>query len=340
MSITTQPFGTVDGRDVDLFTLKNANGMVARITNYGGIVTSLVLPDGTDIVCGFDTLAGYFSEAYKANSPYFGCIVGRYAARVKDGKIKVGDQVHTLACNAGPNHIHGGVKGFDKCVWDAGIAGDALRLALTSPDGDEGYPGELKVVVLFRLTDANELVMEASATTSKTTAVSLTNHTYFNLNGFTGKILAHEAMIDSAEFLVADDTGVPLGEKAAVEGSVLDYRKARPIGDVFGEYPQGFEHFYCFGKPLGAFAKVAAFKDPESGRTMEVSTTEPGMLMYSGFYTADNLMRESGAQFGQFRAFCCEASRYPNGPNIAGSPGSLLRPGEQYTMKTAYKIGW
>jgi aldose 1-epimerase len=344
MSITKAPFGSVDGHDVDLFTLENDHGMVARITNYGGILTYLAVPDShggkANVTCGFDTLEGYFSDAYKANSPYFGCLVGRYAARVKDGKFKVDGDVVEVATNDGTNHIHGGIKGFDKCVWKADVEDDGLKLSLSSPDGDEGYPGKLEITVVYRLTNDNKLEINYSATTDKTTPLSLTHHAYFNLGGFKDKILSHTAEIAADSFLVPDETNVPVGEMFDVAGSVWDYRTAKQIGDAFTEEAKGFEHYYVFNKPVGSLGKVAAFADAESGRRMEVHSSEPGMLFYTGFYTSDELKRESGDQYGQFRAFCCEAARYPNGPNIAGAPDCVLHPGETYQQQTAFKFSW
>jgi aldose 1-epimerase len=348
MKITTTPFGAVDGVDVDLYTLENDNGVIARITNYGGIVTSLVVPDAqggrADIVCGFDTLDGYFSEAYKANSPYFGCLVGRYAARVKDGRFTVDGEDFQVATNDGPNHLHGGIKGFDKRVWTAAAFEDTeglcLELKRTSPDGEEGYPGRLEVLVIYRLNNENELSIDYQAQTDKATPLSLTNHTYFNLGGFTDRILNHKAMIAADRFLVPDDTNVPVGDEFEVAGTVWDYKAPKPIGDVFEESEMGFETYYVFSKPVGTFAKVASFSDETSGRTLEVSSSEPGMLFYTGFYTSDELKRESGAGFGPFRAFCCETSRYPNGPNIAGAPDSILKPDSKYESKTVFKLRW
>jgi aldose 1-epimerase len=200
--------------------------------------------------------------------------------------------------------------------------------------------------------------IDYSATTDKATPVSMTNHTYFNLNGFQDKILGHTAQIASDKFLVPDETNVPVGEEFPVAGSVWDYNTAKPVGDAFTEEPKGFEHYYVFSKPVGSFDKVAEFKDPASGRTLEVSSSDPGMLFYTGFYTSDELNRESGASFGQFRAFCCETARYPNGPfgqfrafccetarypngpNIEGAPDCILRPGDTYQGKTTFKLGW
>jgi len=289
MKITKSVFGQLEGQGVGLYTLENDNGVVAKITNYGGIITSLVVPDKNgqtaDIACGFDTLDGYFSEQYKSNSPYFGCIVGRYTARIKDGHFTV--------------------------------------------DGKE-----------FQVATSNELSVEYQAQTDKASPVSLTNHTYFNLNGFKDKILDHKAMIAADKFLVPDDTNVPLGDEQAVAGTVWDYNRAKPIGDAFAEEPKGFEHYYVFSKPLNSFEKVAEFAEGTSGRTLEIFSSEPGMLFYTGFYTSDNLKRQSGQQFGQFKAFCCETSKYLNGPNIEGAPDSILQPNDQYQSKTVFKLGW
>ncbi|VGO23476.1 aldose epimerase family protein [Pontiella sulfatireligans] len=344
MNVSKAPFGSIDGVEVDLYTLENDNGVVAKITNYGGIVTSLVVPDSqggsADIVCGFDTLDGYFADAYKANSPYFGCIVGRYAGRIKDAKFTVDGVEYQVAANDGTNHIHGGIKGFDKCVWDAEVVDDSLTLMLSSPDGDEGYPGKVDVTVVYSLTNDNELAISYSATTDKATPLSLTNHTYFNLGGFQDKILNHKAMIVSDKLLTVDETNVQLGEEFPVAGTVWDYNASKPFGDVFEEKAMGFETYYIFSKPVGSFEKVAAFSDEASGRSLEVFSSEPSMLMYTGFYTSDELKRESGAQFGQFRAFCCETSKYPNGPNIAGAPDSVLEAGASYSSKTVFKLSW
>ena len=348
MNISKAPFGSVAGVEVDLYTLENDNGMAVKITNYGGIVTSLVVPDKNgqtaDIVCGFDTLDGYFSDDYKNNSPYFGCIVGRYAARVKDGRFTVDGTEYQVATNDGPNHLHGGIKGFDKRIWNGeAIEDDAsvgVKLSLTSADGDESYPGNLSVTVTYRLNNENELSIEYQAQTDKATPLSLTNHTYYNLNGFQDKILDHRAMIASDKFLVPDETNVPVGDEQAVAGTVWDYNKAKPIGDAFAEEPKGFEHYYVFSKPLKSLEKVAEFSDETSGRMLEVSSSEPGMLFYTAFYTSDDLKRESGPQFGQFKAFCCETSKYPNGPNIERAPDSILLPDETYQSKTVLKFSW
>lgn len=348
MKTSVTPFGKVEGRAVELFTLDNGAGMTVKITNYGGTVTSIVIPDKNgkrgDITCGFEALDGYFGEAYRNNAPYFGCLVGRYAGRIKDGTFEVGGRRYQVAKNAGPNHLHGGVLAFDKRVWEAeGFEEEkacGVRLSLLSPDGDEGYPGNLRVAVEYRLTDKSELRIRYSGETDRATPLSLTNHAYFNLNGFTDKILDHTAQIVSGRFLVPDETGVPVGEEQRVLGRAEDFSAPRRIGDAFADLPMGFEHYYVFAKPAGSLAKVAVFTEAGSGRTLEVGTTEPGMLFYTGRYTSDALRREDGTRFGQFRAFCCETSKYPNGPNIAGAPASVLEPGQRYDETMIYRLKW
>ena len=254
-------------------------------------------------------------------------------------------QDYQVAINDGSNHIHGGVQGFDKCVWDVdpvepgnGIL--SLKLSLLSPDGDEGYPGNLNVEVEYQLTNDNELKIHYRSLTDESTPLALTNHTYFNLNGFTGNVLDHEVQISSDRYLEPDETNVPVGEETAVTGSVADFNEPKRVGDCFEELPMGFEHFYVYKKPVGELGKVAVVKEPTSGRTLEVYTTEPGGLFYTGRYTSDELHREDGTQFGQFRGFCVETAKYPNGPNISGAPNSVLAAGQTYEETTIYKLSW
>ena len=348
MTISKVPFGSIDGVDVDLYTLENGNGMTVKIMNYGGIVTSIVVPDKngnrSDIVCGFDTLDGYFSEAYKGNSPYFGCIVGRYAGRIKDGTFTLDGKAYPLAQNNAPHHLHGGIVGFDKVIWDAQTEQEAnacvLRLSRVSPDGEEGYPGTLKVAVEYRLTQDNELRIRYLAETDKATPLALTNHTYFNLNSFTDTILDHQAQIQSDRYLDTDESGAHVADTQMVAGTVCDFTSPKRIGDAFEELEYGFEHFYCFTKAPGICENVAVFTDAKSGRTLEIDTTEPGMLFYTGRYTSDDLAREDGTAFGQFKAFCCETARHPNGPNIAGSPNTVLKPCQKHDETTVFRFKW
>lgn len=349
MKIKQEPFGEFEGEAVERYTLKNDNGVVVKVMTYGGTVTSILTPDKdgkvSDIVCGFDTLDGYLSDQYRSNSPYFGCLVGRYAARIKDGKFTVDGKEHQVATNDGPNHLHGGIKGFDKRVWDvAGTSEEAesvsLTLSLDSEDGEESFPGNLRVKVEYRLTNDNEIQIRYNAETDLATPVSLTNHTYFNLNGFQDKVLEHIVQLHSDRFLVPDETNVPVGQEESVAGTAADFNEPKRIGDAFDELPLGFEHYYAFSKPVGEFAKVAEVVEPTTGRKLEVLSTEPGTLFYTGRYTSDELRRESGSQFGQFRGFCIETSKYPNGPNIDGAPKSVLQPGEAYDETTVYKLSW
>ncbi|MEH6550595.1 MAG: aldose epimerase family protein [Pseudomonadales bacterium] len=347
MKIERNDFGVVNGQPVDLFVLANDAGMVVKITNYGAIITSVNVPDSTgklaDVVCGFDTLDGYFSEEYRSNAPYFGCIVGRYAGRIEQGQFALGDQEFQLAKNDAANSLHGGTVGFDKKVWAAQEVTDedsvGLNLTLVSEDGEEGYPGEICIEVQYRLTRDNAILIRYIATTNKATPLSLTNHSYFNLNGFSSPILDHRLAISSNSFLLIDDDNVPRGEQTRVDGAD-DFTNMKPIREAFEVLPQGFEHYYLFDKPRATKQEVAVVEEPQSGRTLRVITTEPGMLFYTGFYTSDTLQRESGASFGQFRAMCFETSKYPNGPNIPGSPDSILHPGERYFEETEFHFGW
>ncbi len=349
MHIEKANFGQVDNTPVYLYTLENDEGMIVKITNYGGTVTNIIVPDkdgnSASVVCGFDTLDGYFGEAYRGNSPYFGCIVGRYAGRIKDGQFNVNGHKYQIAKDDGPNHIHGGVKGFDKCVWEVEGVNEtdeavSLRLSLISPDFDEGFPGLLKVNVDYSLNNDNELRIHYRATTDRTTPIALTNHSYFNLNGFSDTVLGHEVQIFSNRYLEPDDTNVPVGEETSVAGTAADFNSPKRVGDCFDELPMGFEHFYVYDKEVGVLGKVAIVSEPSSGRKLEVYSSEPGGLFYTGRYTSDELQREDGTQFGQFRGFCVETAKYPNGPNIEGAPNCILNPGESYDETTVYKLSW
>lgn len=341
-------FGTIEGRTVYQYVLENDQGMEVKIMEYGATITSISVPCNgckrVHLVCGFDTLEGYLSEEYKANAPYFGSTVGRYAGRIKDGQFTVNGENYQVVCNNGSNHLHGGILGFDKQVWKGellnqqNIAG--VKMSLTSPHMQEGYPGKLEVSVSFLLTRDNELEIEYEAVTDKETPLSLTNHTYFNLNGFSDNIRKHFAMIQASKYQKPDDTNVPVGEVQSVEGEASDLRKEKVLHGTFEQLETGFEHYYIFDKEPGALESVALFKDPEFSRTLEVKTNEPGMLFYTGYYTSDLLKRESGEQYGQFRAFCCETGRYLNGPNISDASGSTLKPGEVYHSKTVFAIQW
>ncbi len=341
-------FGSFEGQEISQYLLENKQGMEVSIIDYGATISSITVPvkggGRVNLVCGFDTMEGYLSEAYRDNAPYFGCTVGRFAGRIKDGEFSIDGRDYEVVCNNGSNHLHGGTIGFDKRVWKGELFKTqdevGVKMELHSPHMEEGYPGNLEVSVTFTLNKENEIGIAYSATTDHETPISLTNHTYFNLNGFTDNIRKHFAQIHASGYQKPDDTNVPVGEVVDVSGENSDLRKEKVLHELFKSLPTGFEHFYIFDKPKGAFEPVALFKDPEFSRTLEVRTTEPGMLFYTGYYTSEALHRESGDRYGQFRAFCCETGRYHNGPNIPGAPGSTLSPGESYSSKTVFAINW
>ena len=345
MKINTKPFGEYQGEPINQYMLTNDQNMVVKIINYGATITSISVPDSSgksvELACGFDTLESYFSEAYRQNAPYFGCTVGRYASRIKDGQFKIDGKKYSLAINDNSNHLHGGIVGLDKQVWSAETVEQedavGVKMSLTSPDGDEGYPGQVDVTVTFLLNNKNQLSIRYFAETNQTTPLSLTNHTYFNLSGFQDTIENHRATIYSEAYLAPDETNVPVGEVAAVERTPADLRSGKILKEAFQELETGFEHYYQF-ENTGALQKVAEFAEPASGSTLEVATNEPGMLFYTGYFTSDHLQRENGNQYGRYLGFCCETSRYPNGPNLEDSPGSLTSPGKPYRSETIFTI--
>ncbi|AWW29526.1 galactose mutarotase [Echinicola strongylocentroti] len=343
--ITKKKFGQYEGRDVWLYTLENNRGMQVKIMTYGATVTSISIPNEenrTELACGFDNFESYFSDEYKANSPYFGSTVGRYASRIKDGAFTLGGKTYQLATNDGSNHLHGGVKGFDKRIWsEKELQSDSnlLVLSLAVEDGEEGYPGNVDVAVHFHLTEEQELAITYKATPDKNTPLGLTNHTYFNLSGFEEDIKGHRIAIQTQDYLVPDVTNVPVGEVASVSGFPFDISNGVPMDEVFRYLPDGFEHYFTFGEPKD-LARRAQIAHAPSGRKLTVSTTEPGMLFYTGMYTSDQLARENGDRFGKFRAFCCETHPYPNGPNLENAPGAVTPANTTYTSQTTFKLDW
>lgn len=347
MATTKSAFGNYNNHEVELYTLSNDNGMTVTIMNYGATITSITVPskDGgsQNIACGFDTFENYFSEDYKNNSPYFGCIVGRYSSQIKDAKFRLNGKEYNLADNCGNNNLHGGATGFDKKMWTAKSievegASAAVKMLLTSQNMEEGFPGNVDVSVTFSLNNNNELSIDYLATPDADTPLSLTNHTYFNLSGFSESIEDHVAQVNTDKRLKLDDTGAATGEIVNVQGKADDLRTGKRIGDVHAAMNDGFEHFYVFDNSDGKLKQTASITSKTNNLTLDVFTTEPCMLLYTGKYTSDDLKRESGDKFGKYRAFCCETHRYPNGPNIENSPGSITKAGETYKSKTIFKI--
>ena len=347
--ITKESFGAMpDGSAVDLYVLTNANGCKARITNYGGIVVSLEVPhrDGqvSDVVLGFDTF-----EPYLGPHPHFGALVGRYGNRIGKAKFALDGVAYELAANNGENHLHGGITGFDKKLWQADVVkddeGEALRLQYVSEDMEEGYPGELSVEVVYRLTEDNGLRIDYRATTDKKTVVNLTHHSYFNLkDAGASSILDHEIMIAAERFTPVDAGLIPTGELRSVEGSPLDLRNSVPIGahinddDEQIQFGGGYDHNWVLNSQDGSLSLAARVHESTTGRIMEVWTTEPGLQFYSGNFLDGSQLGKGGTKYEHRSGFCLEAQHYPDSPNKPEFLSTVLAPGEVYTQTTIYRF--
>jgi aldose 1-epimerase len=339
-AVSKQSFGEVDGKPVYLYTLSNKNGAEVKITNYGGTVTSWTAPDKTgkksSIVLGFDSLSGYL-----AKPPYFGALIGRYGNRIANGKFKIDTTTYTLATNNGKNHLHGGLKGFDKVVWDATASDSvpALTLNYISKDGEEGYPGNLKVTVQYTLSDDNELSIEYNAETDKTTPVNLTNHSYFNLTGdVNNTILHHVLMVKADSYTPVDTSLIPTGEIKAVKGTAFDFTTPTAIGARINAVKGGYDHNFVLNNKDGALNLVATVTDSISGRKLEVFTTEPGLQFYTGNFLNGSIKTSDGKSIQLHAAFCLETQHFPDSPNQPKFPSTLLKPGEKYHTVTKYKL--
>ena len=343
-------FGTTaDGKTADLYTLKNKNGMQVSITNFGATVVSIMAPDkagkAADVALGYDDLAGY-----ELNKNYLGVLVGRYGNRIAHGKFSIDGTEYTLAKNNGDNSLHGGIKGFNKALWkakDVSKGGEAaVEMKYVSKDGEEGYPGNLSVTVIYTLTNKNELKIDYSATTDKKTVVNLTNHTYFNLAGQgNGDILKQELMIDADTFTPVDAGLIPTGELKKVEDTPFDFRKPTAIGariDASDEQIKlggGYDHNFVVNRKAATGLSLAAqVSDPASGRTMEVWTTEPGVQFYTGNFLDGSFKGKGGITYQKRTAFCLETQHFPDSPNHPSFPTTLLKPGERYHTTTVYKF--
>jgi aldose 1-epimerase len=348
--VSRSPFGaTPDGTPVELFTLRNAQGTQLSATNYGGTIVSLLVRDRAgaldDVVLGFDSLSGYL-----AHPAYFGAIVGRYANRISQGRFTLDGRMYRLARNDGVHHLHGGTKGFDKVVWKAEPfrkeQGEGLALSHTSPEGDEGYPGTLMVRVEYLLTEGDELVVDYEAVTDAPTPINLTQHSYFNLAGVgNGDILSHELRIDAEWFTPVDSTLIPTGEIAPVAGTPFDFGAPRTIGARIDELEEqlvragGYDHnFVLKGRGPGP-AHAARVVEPNSGRTLDVFTTEPGLQLFSGNFKGAPMSGKGAQAYGPRAGFCLETQHYPDSPNQPGFPSTILRPEEQYRSRTVFAFG-
>jgi aldose 1-epimerase len=347
-TVAREAYGTMpDGQPVEKFTLRNANGVVVQAISYGGIITSLTTPDrnGTpgDIVLGFDALDGYLKE-----HPFFGAIIGRYGNRIGRARFTLNGTTYTLAANNGPNHLHGGVKGFDKRLWKGeAVAGQpAVTFTRTSPDGEEGYPGTLTVRVTYTLTDRNELAVDYHATTDKPTPVNLTQHSYFNLAGqASGDILGHELMLNADRFTPVDATLIPTGALASVAGTPFDFRQPTAIGARINQAdPQlthggGYDHNWVLNRSGDGLQLAARVVEPTTGRTLEVATTEPGIQFYSGNFLDGSLTGKAGAVYRHRTGFCLETQHFPDSPNLPEFPSTILQPGAEYRSRTVFTFG-
>lgn len=340
-----------DFDSIKLYKLTNAKGMQVGITNFGAIITSIVVPDRdgkmADVALGYNDVSGYINAVDK---PYFGAVVGRYGNRIAGGKFTIDGTEHQLATNNGENHLHGGVIGFDKVVWDAKPVGgedwSGVELTYVAKDGEEGYPGNLTVTVTYKLNNNNEILVDYRATTDKATPVNLTQHTYFNLKGEgEGTILDHELMLNADRYTPIDAGSIPLGELAPVAGTPFDFQTAKPIGqDVDADNEQlkngiGYDHnFVLVGEADGKMKLAAEVYEPTSGRTLTIKTTEPGIQFYCGNFLDGRLKGKSGKTYLHRGGFCLETQHYPDSPNQPSFPSTILKPGERYHTETVFQF--
>ena len=335
-SVTQQEWGTLeDGRKVDLFTLKSQTGIEARISNYGGIITSIKTPDKKgnmdNVVLSFSSLQPYLNS-----TPFFGALIGRYGNRIAGGEFELNGQTYELAKNDGQNHLHGGEKGFDKVLWDAEIIEDkeapALKLSYLSEDSEEGYPGNLDVTVVYTL-KGDSLKIKYAATTDKATPVNLTNHTYFNLSG-EGEILDHILTLNASHYTPVDSTFIPTGEIKPVEDTPMDFTEPHAVGERIDEVPGGYDHNFVLAREKAEEPIFAArLEDPESERTMEIYTEEPGIQFYSGNFL-DGTLKADDRVYEKYAGLCLEPQHFPDSPNQPEFPSTILEPDETYNTQT------
>src|SRR5262245_7720676 len=346
--IMKQPWGkSKDGTPVDIYTLRNSKGAEARISNYGGIIVSFKVPDrkgrSGDVVLGYDTLDGYLKA-----SPYFGALVGRYGNRIGKAKFTLDGKEYTLATNNGPNSLHGGIKGFDKVVWEVKSAvargsTPSLELHYLSKDGEEGFPGNLSVTAVYTLTDDNAIKLEYTATTDKETIVNLTQHSYFNLTG-KGDILNHEVMINADKFTPTDKNLIPTGELRPVKGTPFDFRKPTAIGARINQGDEqlkiggGYDQNWVIDKKPGKLGLAARVYEPATGRVLEVLTTEPGMQFYTANHLGGTIKGKGGWVYKARNAFCMEPQHFPDSPNHPDFPSVVLKPGQEYHNTIIYRF--
>lgn len=348
-SSESKPFGKFsDGAPATLYVLKNGKGMEATLTNYGATLVSLRVPDRagkyTDVITGFDSVEGFLG-----NHPYFGAIIGRYGNRIGNARFTLDGTGYKLAKNNGENTLHGGVRGFDKVRWQtsqtAPPASNSVSFEYVSKDGEEGFPGTLTAVVNYSLTDDNEVVISYSARTDKNTVVNLTNHAYFNLKGQgEGDILEHEVLIHADNFTPVDKGLIPTGKIQSVKNTPFDFTKATAIGARIKDpseqlkFGGGYDHNFVLNGQAGQMRIAAEVYEPSTGRVMQVHTTEPGLQFYTGNFLDGSITGKGGKVYGHRSAFCMETQHFPDSPNQPAFPSTVLKPGEVYSTKTAYRF--
>ncbi|QDT43857.1 Aldose 1-epimerase precursor [Gimesia alba] len=350
LCLAASALGQVEDFDsIKLYTLKNNSGMTVKVTNYGAIITSITVPDRNgkmaDIALGYNRVEDYINAVDK---PYFGAIVGRYGNRIAKGQFTLNGETYSLAKNNGENHLHGGIIGLDKVVWDATqVSPTKIELTYLAKDHEEGYPGNLNIKVTYTLTNKNQLIVDYLATTDKATPVNLTQHTYFNLKGEgAGTILDHELMLNAKKYTPVDETLIPTGELAAVAGTPFDFTSAKPIGrdinqkDEQLKFGGGFDHNWVLDKngKENQLTLAAKVYEPESGRVLEISTTEPGIQFYCGNFLDGRLTGKSGKPYVHRGGFCLETQHYPDSPNQPNFPTTILKPGEEYKSTTVFQF--
>lgn len=340
-TMTQSEYGKIDGAAITQYTITNGNGMIVKLINYGATVTDIITLDKNqqrgNVVLGYDSLGGYL----QAGNPYFGCVVGRYANRIANGKFSLDGKTYTLAKNNDGNSLHGGIKGFDKVIWNAAPNGDSsVKMSYESKDGEEGYPGNLKVEVTYTLTSDNELKIEYSGTTDKATPVNLSNHSYFNLSaGADSNVLAHELMLKADSFTAVNKSLIPTGKNPAVKGTPMDFNTSKLIGKDLAQVAGGFDHNWVLSKSGNSLDLAAVVYHPATGRVMEVFTTEPGIQFYSGNFLNGTLKNtRDGKVYIKHSGLCLETQHFPDSPNQPTFPNTILKPGETYHHTTVYKF--
>lgn len=347
MDIKKEIVGQVDGKDVYLFTLTNAGGMTAKVISYGAIVTQLYAPDREgrmeNVVLGFDEPQKYWTEPYLSDCPYLGAVVGRYGNRIAQGRFTLDGKEYLLATNNGPNHLHGGLKGFDKVVWDSepvvSEEGQGVKLTYVSRDGEEGYPGNLTISITYTLTNDNCLKCEYDGTIDQACPVNVTHHGYFNLTGGAKTdILGHEMQILADRYTVVDETLIPTGELKSVAGTPMDFNEPHTIGERIAQVEGGYDHNYVLADEVTVLRQVITVREPVSGRILEVLTTEPGVQFYSGNFLQGTITGSGGVVYHKHWGFCLETQHFPDSPNQPAFPSTILEPGEQYRHTTVYRF--